>query len=42
MVDVSNTLTLASNLCLDMGIFSGPPYASKCLHPALALMYLGC
>jgi len=27
---------LASKLDLETGMFSGPPWASKCLHPALA------
>ena len=28
--------TLASNENRDTGMFSGPPWTSKCLHPALA------
>ncbi len=33
--------TLASNENLDTGMFSGPAWTSKCLHPALAVMYRG-
>lgn len=32
--------TLALNPMRDSGMSSGPPWASKCLHPALACMYL--
>ena len=34
-------LTFALNESLDEGIFSGPSYTARCLHPALARTYLG-
>ena len=35
-----SSFTCASKENLDTGIFSGPPWTSKCLHPALASTYL--